>query len=161
MTVGEMVRWYEGLNQADQPWGRTKAADLAKLRGGSLKDARVDKLTAADFIAHVRKRREDGAGPATASNDLIWLRQVLRAARVELRVPVPLHALDDAAEHLRRNRVIAKPQERERRLKPGEEARILAHFASRTRNTIPMHDNVPFALATARRRLWRSATSRL
>lgn len=31
-----------------------------------------------DYIAHVEARRREGAGPATANNDMIWLRGVFR-----------------------------------------------------------------------------------
>ena len=66
--------------------------------------------------------------------------------------PVPLEALNRAAEYLRQERVIAKPKRRERRLKEGEEGLILKHFETRGRSAkIPMRDIVRFALATSRR----------
>lgn len=152
MTVEQMITWYQGLEDKTTPWGRTKRAEVARLKAGPLADKRVDRLTTPDFIDYTRKRREEGAGPATASNDLIWFRQVFRAAATELRAPVPTHALDDAADYLRRNRIIGKPKRRDRRLLPGEEAALLAHFAVRdVRAFIPMQDIVAFALATARR----------
>ena len=152
MTVAQMVEWYEGREDPANPWGRTKRFDLAKLRTGGLAAKRADTLKAADFVAHVRARREGGTGPATAGNDLVWLGQVFKAARIELRVPVPQAALEEASEYLWRTRVVAKPKKRDRRLREGEEGRILAHFANRdVRATIPMRDIVLFALATGRR----------
>lgn len=152
MTLGDMVAWYEGREREGEPWGRTKKADLARLKLGPLKDKRADTLTRADFIAYIDGRRDGGAGPATAGNDLIWLRQVFRAASVVLHAPVPLQSLDDAAEYLRGERTIAKPKRRDRRLTADEERAILEHFASRdARAEIPMVDVVRFALLTARR----------
>jgi len=152
MTVGQMITWYEGKEDAGDPWSRTKRADLKKLRLGEMADKRADRLTPADFIAYIRARREGGAGPSTAGNDLVWLGQVFKAVRIELRVPVPHVALAEASEYLWKTRIVAKPKQRDRRLREGEEAKILAHFESRdVRATIPMRDIVLFALATARR----------
>jgi integrase len=152
MTLGDMVEWYEGRERPGEPWGRTKKADLARLKAGILKDRRADTLTRQDFIAYVEKRRKGGAGPATAGNDLIWLRGVFKAATAVLGVPTPTHALDEAAEYLRGERTIAKPKRRDRRLTADEEKQILAHFARRdVRAEIPMLDLVRFALLTARR----------
>lgn len=150
MTLGDMVAWYEGREREGEPWGRTKKADLARLKVGSLKDKRADTLSRGDFIAYIDGRRKAGAGPATAGNDLIWLRQVFRAASVVLHAPVPLQALDDAAEYLRRERTIAKPMRRDRRLTADEETALLTHLDDR-RGDIPMGTIVRFALLTARR----------
>lgn len=157
MSVAEMVEWYEGRERPEEPWGRTKKADLAALRTGDLGPKRVDRLTKQDFIEQIERRRKDGAGPATAGNDLIWLRGVFKSAAAVLGVPVPLAELNEAAEYLRGERLIGKPNQRDRRLhlerkdRPGEEQRILAYFETVYRGSIPMSDIVQFALLTARR----------
>lgn len=152
-TVAELVAWYRHDAGQLATWGRTKAFDLAALEASGLGRIRADRLTAADVIAHVRSRRQGGAGPATAGNDLIWLRQVLRAARLPLGLPLAaLQAVDDAAAELRRQRLVGKSRQRDRRLAPAEEAALLDHFARRdARAQIPMADILRFALATARR----------
>ncbi|MGV8955727.1 MAG: hypothetical protein ACOH2M_31830, partial [Cypionkella sp.] len=121
MTLAEMITWYQGLQAKESPWGRTKTTDIGRIKAGALAGHRVDRLTQADFIDYTRGRRAEGAGAATAGNDLTWMRQVFRAAKAELGTPVPLHALDDAADYLRRNRIIGKAKKRDRRLLPGEE----------------------------------------
>lgn len=152
MTLGETIAWYVGHVGATGSWGRSKAADLKRLQGYPLAQELVADLGMRTYIQHADGRRRDGAGPATVANDLIWLRQVLRAASASLGAPANLQALDDAAHELRTRRVIAKPRARARRLASGEEAALLAHFASRdARADIPMVDVVRFALATARR----------
>lgn len=152
MTVAQMITWYSGQMAADNPWGRSKTADLTRIGDGALADKRVDRLTHADFIAYTQGRRKEGAGPATASNDLIWLRQVFRAARVALRVPVPIQELDDAAEYLRQNRIIGKPRERDRRPTAAELDKLTNYFSRRdSRATIPMVDIMWFAIHSARR----------
>jgi integrase len=152
MTVEQMVEWYEARERPDARWGRTKRSDLARIRSGPLAGKRVDRLTRPDFIAYIERRRGDGAGPATAGNDLIWLRQVFRAAQAVLGTPVPLHALDEAAEYLRQHRLIGKPRRRTRRLTADEERVVLEHFERRDRRAeIPMVPIIRFALLTARR----------
>lgn len=152
MTLGQMVEWYEGREDKARPWGRTKRAELARLKVGALAGKRADKLEAPDFIGYIRHRRRDGAGPSTAGNDLVWLGQVFRAVRIELRLPVPEAALAEAKDYLWQTRVVAKSKQRDRRLRPGEEDRILEALRRRDgRAKIPMVDIVLFALATGRR----------
>lgn len=152
MTLGQLVSWYEGRERPDQPWGRSKRADLARLKTGDLRDRKVEELGRRDFIAYIEARRASGAGPATAGNDIIWLRSVLKAAAAVLGAPMPLTALDEAAEYLRSARVVAKSRSRDRRLTAEEEMQILDHLAKRDRRgEIPMVDIVRFALLTTRR----------
>jgi len=89
MTLGDMVSWYEDREREGESWGRTKKTDLARLKVGPLKDKRADMLTRGDFIAYIDAHRNAGAGPATAANDLICLRQVFKAASAVLHTPVP------------------------------------------------------------------------
>jgi integrase len=150
MTLGELVAWYEARERSDQPWGRTKRADLARLRVGPLADRRVDSLTRQDFIAYVEGRRKDGAGPATAGNDVIWFRQVFKAGAAVLGIAVATQALDEAATYLRSERLVAKPKRRDRRVSQDEERALLEYLDAR-RGPMPIGDIVRFALATARR----------
>ncbi len=152
MTVAQMIDWYSGQMATDNPWGRSKKTDLARIGAGAIADKRVDRISRADFIAYIQGRRQEGAGPATAANDLVWLRQVMRAARVALGVPVPLQDIDDAGEYLRQNRIIGKAKERDRRPTPAE-LEMLADFFSRrdVRSQIPMLEIMNFALHSARR----------
>ncbi|PBS11370.1 integrase [Lysobacteraceae bacterium NML93-0792] len=151
-TVAELLDWYGTHIKELTPWGRTKEADLKRLIGYEIASKNVLHLSTADYIAHVEARRRDGAGPATANNDLIWLRGVFRTARGSLGLPINLQLLEDASHELRRRRVIGKPKERQRRVTPLEEKALLDHFAVRdVRAEIPMADIIRFALATARR----------
>jgi hypothetical protein len=54
--------------------GRSKNADLKRLRGMKIATRILVQVKPQHLIDHVRQRREDGAGPATAGNDLVWLR---------------------------------------------------------------------------------------
>lgn len=151
-TLGQLIEWYVSEIGELTPWGRSKAADLARLRSYEIAEERAADLTVRDYVRHAERRRRDGTGPATINNDLIWLRQVLRSARASLGAPVDLQALDDAAHELRQRRIVAKPKERNRRVSADEQNALLEYFESRDeRSDIPMADIVRFALATARR----------
>lgn len=151
-TLTELLDWYGKDIKELTPWGRTKEADLKRLAGYEIAKKNILRLTTADYIAHVEARRRDGAGPATANNDLIWLRQVLRSARASLSLPIDLQLLEDASHELRQRRVIGKPKERQRRVTANEEKVLLEHFAVRdVRAEIPMAEIIRFALLTARR----------
>jgi integrase len=152
MTLADLLEWYGREAKALTPWGRSKEADLRRLKSSPLADRVVSELRLADFVRHAEQRRAAGAGPATVLNDIIWLRQVLRTARASLGMNAPLQALDDAAENLRSRRVIAKPKQRTRRLTEAEELTLLAYFKGRDgRAELPMVDLMRFALLTARR----------
>lgn len=148
-----LVQDYRSAAENLTEWGRSKKADVDRLERSGLADLDATRLTVADVMDHARKRRtEDGAGPATVLNDLIWLRQVLLHAAAHRDLPGPLEVLDKARAELLRSRVVAKPKQRSRRLLPAEEVALLKHFESRDgRGEIPMADIMRFALATARR----------
>lgn len=153
MTVRACIEWYKHPDRQHEAWGRTKEADLNRLLGYEIADRIAAELKASDYIRHIEGRRRMGAGPATAGNDLIWLRQVLRSVRTGKPIKaINLAELDDATEELRRRKLIQKSRQRDRRLSAGEEKTLLDYFARRdARSELPMVDIVLFALATARR----------
>lgn len=157
-TLTQLIEWYEEYAVGLSKWGRTKAADLNRLKGYEISDRVVSSLKSRDYIRHIEERRKGGTGPATALNDIVWIKQVVRAARGSLGLSAPLSEIEDALHHLRQHKMVAKSKRRKRRLKPpaegydGEEKIILAYFTERDkRSWIPMTDIVAFALATARR----------
>lgn len=153
LTVGDLIDDYRKAAEGITDWGRSKAADIKRLHACGLADIRADKVTAADIIGYISARRtEDGAGPATALNDVIWLRQVFLSAASRRNLSAPLAAVDSAKTALLQSRVIDKARQRSRRLTTEEEGAILAHYAKADgRAMIPMGDIIRFALLTARR----------
>jgi integrase len=150
MTLAALIGWYIGHAGKLSKFGRSKAADLARLKGYAIADRIASGLRMQDYVRHAEERRRSGAGPATVGNDLVWIRGVLKSARASLGLNASLDALADATAHLRSTRTIAKSRKRERRLRADEEAKLLAWFESRD-SAVPMADIVRFALATTRR----------
>lgn len=150
VTIGTLLARY--LAEMGEGWGRSKRFDIAKLQHWPLADLDALQLTSAQLIEHAQQRRAGGAGPATTGNDLIWLRQVFKTARVAWGVPVDLQVLDDAAHWLRGHRVIGKSQQRDRRPTADEVERLRDYFGRRdARSAIPMTDIMDFAVYSARR----------
>lgn len=153
VTVGELLDSYVAQAEGITEWGRSKTADIRRLRDAGIAQKDARQLTAADLIEHCKRRRlEDGAGPATVLNDVVWLRQAFLSAAAAFKIDAPLAAVDAAKQELLRTKVIAKPQQRSRRLGADEEQRLAEHFSARDgRARIPMLDIFRFALLTARR----------
>lgn len=153
VTAGEILDSYTAHAEGITVWGRSKTGDIRRLRESGIaeKDARL--LTAADLMEHCKRRRlDDGAGPATVLNDVVWLRQAFLSAATNLQIKEPLAAVDAAKQELLRTRVISKPQQRSRRISAEEDCQLTEHFSSRDgRSQIPMLEIFRFALLTARR----------
>lgn len=149
LTLGALIEWYMAHMRGLAPWGRSKEADLLRLTTYPISELVASELRQQDFVGHAMLRRKT-AGPATVLNDFVWLRQVLRAGKAHRGLHAPLQALADALEYMRAHRVVAKPRQRDRRLKDDEEKRLLAYFDQRP-GEIPMGDVVRFALLSTRR----------
>lgn len=151
-TIADLIDAYTKAADGIHDWGRSKKADLARLAAAPLSKKDATRLQAADIVTHAMERRDGGTGPATVLNDLVWLRQVFLHAHATLGLDRPLQAVDQARAQLLRQRVVAKPVQRVRRLLPEEERLLLDYFGSRdARAKLPMQDVMLFALATARR----------
>lgn len=144
--IGRYIREFGGLSR----FGRTKRFELYRLEGTQLAAKTFDRLKPADYVEHVRQRRNDGAGPATAGNDLIWVRVVAKTARAAWGIPIDLQAIDDAAHWLRSQGIIAKAGKRERRPTAEELDRLTRYFREHETG-YPMVDLLWFAVHSCRR----------
>jgi len=152
ITLAELIRWYIETFESISRWQRSKQSHLEFLEHHALGKTNALDLTAAALINHVRARRADGAGSATALNDLVWIGVVLRAAKSIKELPVRPEIVHEARGACRELRLVAKPRKRSRRPTPEELARLREHFASRDRRArIPMGAIMEFAIASARR----------
>jgi integrase len=152
VTLAMLTQRYIEEYEEVAAWGKTKANDLRHLQGYDIAQRPVAALTAQDYIAHIRHRRATGAGAATANNDLIWWRIILKMAAGAWNAPVSTEALDSAAMVLRAHKVVSRSRRRTRRPTRQELDALLAHFADQDgRAQIPMVDLVLFQLFSARR----------
>lgn len=150
LTVGDLIRQYMTDFEVEYRYGRSKLADLKRLLMCEIAKLPAISLRAMDFVEHIKERRKE-CGPATATNDLVWLRVVLKRSRTMAGVDVDLQQIDDATDHCRAAGLISRPVKRDRRPSLDELGALIEFFESGQRYTMPMVDIVLFALFSARR----------
>lgn len=152
-TLRELLRKYREEVSEIRPIGRSKASNIKFLEKCEVSGIDALELKSSDLIAHIRARRQTGAGPSTANNDLVWLRVVLRYARAAWNLPVNLSVIEDASEVLKAEKMIAKAKRRTRRPTAKELNALTEYFVQkeRRRSVIPMSEIMWFAIHSARR----------
>lgn len=97
-----------------RPEGRTKLFDITKLLQTDIAKRDVYSLTAKTLIEHIKKRNKT-CQPQTAQNDLIWLKTVLQTMNGLKTLGLDLTIFDDARVVLRKEGLIARSTQRDRR----------------------------------------------
>ncbi len=151
-TVQQILVWYINEYSEIQGFGRSKLAEIKALQKYSFASIPVARLRSSDLIAHIKERRCT-VSAATANNELIWLRVAFKTARPHFPdLDINLQIIDDAAQHCRSNKLIAKPRSRDRRPTQAELDTLTEYFSRRDkRAAIPMIDIMWFAIHSARR----------
>lgn len=129
---------------------RSKAATLKMLKArlGRKKIAQLDRQLLIDFG---RERAAEGAGPMTLGIDIGAIKLVISHAAAVHGLAISTEAVDLARLALKRLGLVGKGVERDRRPTEDEIERLIAHFESNPRQTIPMGEIIRFAIATAMR----------
>lgn len=154
VSLTELIKKYENEVGAIKSFGRTKSAALIRLRDDSLGKLEVAELSAQHIIDFCKRRKLEGAGPATIAGDLSFLRSVLGVARPMFGVDVDIRPIAEAMPTLAKLGLVGKSKERDRRLEPGELERILAFYRQRDASPwskLPMADIIEFAVFSAMR----------
>jgi integrase len=154
VPLADLIDWYVERFEKLSGWGRSKAADLKRLKDYPIAKRDIYSITARHLIDHVQWRRENGAGPATALNDLIRIGGVMRAARSARGMALKPEIVTEARETCRKLRLVAKARQRDRLPTADELRRLDAHFATRdadSRTDIPMRHIMWFAIYSGRR----------
>ena len=150
ITIGDLIDRY--LEEFDPK--RSKKGSLNIVKAGLGKFHLIE-LQASDIVAHCRKRRREGCvSPATQSQDVGYLGEVLRLARTYWNLPYKADPVGDARVILRMARngqppLIGRPVERDRRPSKAELNKLRAFWKANTRMDIPMGDIMDFAVASA------------
>jgi integrase len=131
-------------------WKRSKQSHLLLLKK-LLPQLDVTIMSSADLVAHVRRRRLAGAGPATVNNDIIWLRILCKTARGAWGIDANLEAIEDATAVCRSLRLIGRSKNRERRPTPGELERLDDYMAGGNKRKTPHRELLWFAIHSGRR----------
>lgn len=150
VAIKQVLQWYKDDYDGATQFGRSKLSHINFLIGHSFAGTDAISLTPRQVLAHLRERRKT-ASAATVNNDMIWLSNAFRSARIDRGVPVASQALEDAAFLARKERLIGKPRERNRRPSLAELEKLVAYFQKMRRAKIPMVDIIGFAIFSTRR----------
>lgn len=148
-TVRDVIDWYMAEVGKTARWQRSKEASLKRLRNMEWSAKAATKLKTADMLDFARIRREEGAGPSTINQDVIFLNVAFKAARA-IGVYIDLQAISDAAIDLRHRKAIGRGDRRQRRPTDDELNRLREYFRSNA-PSVPMADIIDFAILTTRR----------
>jgi len=153
LSVGDVLAWYRDEYQRVKPFGRTKLDAISQLiNRDALADLDALSLTSGQLVRHAFARAGEGTGPSTVNNDFVWLRVALRAHRIGNDSAVDERVVDDAALLCRKEKLIAKSNERDRRPSVDEMKKLLSFFGERDgRAELPMVDIVLLAMVSGRR----------
>lgn len=152
LSLGDLLKWYVETFEEQSKWQRSKGSDLKRLQNEEIAKVAATELTAAALVDHVRLRRRDGVGPATALNDLVWIGVAMRAGKGARGLPLRPEVVSEARETCRQLRLVAKAKKRDRRPTADELRRLDEYFQRRDlRAKIPMTDIMWFAIHSARR----------
>lgn len=149
LTLGDLIERYILELYPLKPWGRSKTADLARLKK-DLGHLPAAALTGHHFTDHFLKRHAEGAGAVVISSQLGYLIGVLRVARTLWHIDVALQAVIDARTALQKIRLVGKSQQRARRVSDAELKQLVAYFKKRP-SAVPMADILQFCLASSMR----------
>lgn len=154
VTFGEVLAAYKREMAGGRKMSRSKDQALTAI-DGMLGERRLTELKASAFVKFCRDRETAGAGPATILMDLSYIGTVLRHGGAVLNADVAtshaLTALASARGALRHAGRVARAEERSRRPSIDELRRLIAHWAGKPRQSVPMIDLSLFAVATAMR----------
>ncbi|NHR08368.1 site-specific integrase [Chromobacterium haemolyticum] len=156
VLVSDLIERYFQYVEPVKPLGATKRNVLETLRDSKLGKRPAGELSAQDVLEYCRERQQlYGNGPATLTQYVGYLRQVLELARTAWGVMVSTVAVDDAKPMLRHLGLVGQGGSRDRRLVGDEYQRLLAWFQvydeSRAK-AIKMAPVFRFAVAIAMRR---------
>jgi integrase len=150
--LAALIRWYIETFESLSKWQRSKQTHLKFLERHAIGATDARKMTTQGLIQHIQSRRADGAGPATACNDLTWIGVVLRAAKNVKAMPVRPEIVQEARSACRELRLIAKARRRDRRPTAEEIRKLDEYFAKRDRRSrLPMGGIWHFAIESTRR----------
>lgn len=161
-TVADLVDWYRDYVGKLKRISLTQKGNLNRVKEG-LGAKVASRLSAADVIEHVRRRRQgehtNAAGAlipacsgATMNVELGYLSEMLKVAKSMGKLTLLHDPVAEARPVLRLVKLVSKSNKRTRRPTQDELDRIMAHFqANAWRMKIPMADIVDFAVGTAKR----------
>ncbi len=148
-TVGDVIDRYVREQYARKPWGRSKTADLHRLKR-DLGTRKVAELTSRDLTEYFQDRNNQGAGGVVVSAQVGYIIAVLDVARSHWHLDVPVQAARDARKALASVGMVAKSKRRDRRVTDAELELVIKEIEKKA-TTLPVRDVLQFCVASAMR----------
>lgn len=126
-TFGDLIDSYRKAREEVKPLGRSINADLDMLQG-RLGVRPLATMTPTLWTDFARKRRAEGAGPATVLHNLATARAMLNSAKAMFGIDISGDWVGEAIEALRRTGHVANSSKRDRRPTADELARLDTEF---------------------------------
>lgn len=153
VTIAELADGY--LEQMrGRAMGITKRATIKRLHR-ELGQHRLEEVNKRLVLNFAQKRENEGAGPSTIQQDLVYLVTLLKfggaMADAEEAAALALVQVGAAKSLLTHAKRIAPSNQRDRRPTTEELERLMQHCAKHTRSSVPLWDIIQFARCTAMR----------
>jgi len=127
ITIADLIDWYIKELAEKKNWGRTKSADLARLRK-DIGAHRAASITTAWIVDYFRRRQSEGSGPVVIAGQAGYLHAVFKAARDLRHLDLPIAAVAQALESLRQHEIAGHSDERDRRVSDAEISALIEYF---------------------------------
>ena len=148
LTIAQIIKSYQ--DKFKSGFGKSKTNDLERLAGYDIAAIKINKLSPKDIIDHCVKRNLE-AKPQTVAMDLSTLKTAIATmAAVDNFYYDPV-VFERAAKVLKQERMIAKPQKRDRVPSWSEMRQLTAFFKRQKKSQTPMVDIMWFAYFSSRR----------
>jgi integrase len=149
VSLGDLIDRYTREIHPIKPWGRSKTADLKRLKAdiGHLPAGSLDHKQLFDYFIGLRK---DGSGPVVIAGLVGYLVGVIETASSVWRLAVPVDTVTDVRDALKKLGMVRKSEHRDRRVSDAELEQVIPHLTRRV-SSIALADVVWFCLASAMR----------
>lgn len=149
-TLGSIIdRYFEEIG-GSKGFGRNKAAVLSYL-SKTLGHLKTHELTTPHLLTFVNDRIKAGASGVTIGIDLTYLNTVYKTADALWNISIDPQPIKTARASLGFKGISIRSRERTRRPTRDELGKLIAYFNARSRQVVPMHEIIPFAVTTAMR----------
>jgi integrase len=150
MTLSTLIQRYNEEIGGAPGFGRSKEAVL-KYLNVTLGHHTLDELGSDRICEYVTDRLRSEVSGVTVSIELTYLKVVLKVAADLWGIKGDIDAVSIARKSMAYKGGSTKSIERKRRPTQSEINRLVAYYTGRATQVVPMHDIIPFAVATAMR----------
>lgn len=149
-TLGDLIDKYNKEIGKNKSWGRSKTATIEQIKVG-LGSVPLPELTTDRVMKYCNQMLKRNTSGVTIAIHLTYLKTILTVAKSVWIYPVDVNVPTEARTRLKFAGINFKSAERTRRPTKEEITKLCDFFKAKKRQKLPMHEIIPFAIATAMR----------